>query len=210
LDPGHALAAGAGLKELLCRLVSVASAGILALMKPLLLLLACATAATATTISVLPVHEPLSMHGTDVDEGITETGEALQATVAARPMALTGAFPEVLVESIRSPHKLPTNNPNYKIEEVNLLVLCNIGITAELKEDGLHVKLNVAQLAVPEGVDLTARQVLKLAHVAIRRTLEEYQRPQTEPLRVHVAIEGVDDGTASLKDLDSTYTLDGE
>lgn len=182
----------------------------LRLVKPLLLLFALAAPVLATTISVVPIHEPLSMHGTDVDEGITETGEALQATVAARPMALTGAFPEVLVESIRMPHKLPTNNPNYKVEEVNLLVLCNIGLSAEMKEDGLHVKLNVSQLAVPEGVDLTARQVLKLAHVAIRRTLEEYQRPQTEPLQVRVAIEGVDDGTASLKDLDTTYKLGGE
>jgi hypothetical protein len=182
----------------------------LRLVNPLLLLFVLALPVMATTISVVQIHEPLSMHGTDADEGITETGEALQATVAARPMALTGAFPEVLVESIRMAHKLPTNNPNYKIEEVNLLVLCNIGISAEVKEDGLHVKLNVSQLAVPEGVDLTVRQVLKLAHVAIRRTLEEYQRPQTEPLQVHVAIEGVDDGTASLKDLDTTYTLGGE
>ncbi|MCW1883365.1 hypothetical protein OKA04_01400 [Luteolibacter flavescens] len=179
-------------------------------MKLLPILLALISPLAATTISVVPIHEPLSMHGTDVDEGITETGEALQATVAARPMALTGAFPEVLIESIRTPHKLPTNNPNYKVEEVNLLVLCNIGITAETKEDGLHVTMNVSQLAVPEGVDLTARQVLKLAMVAIRRTLEEYQRPQTQPLDVKVLIGGVDDGTASLKDLEATYRLGGE
>ncbi|HEY8961360.1 MAG TPA: hypothetical protein VIM57_04080, partial [Luteolibacter sp.] len=78
--------------------------------------------AQATTITVVPVFEPLSLHGTDVDEVIAETGEALQATVMPRPMALTGAFPEVLIESIRSPHKIPTNNPNYKTTEANLLV----------------------------------------------------------------------------------------
>ena len=80
------------------------------------------------------------------------------------------------------PHRLILDRTNWKIgrREVNLLVLCHIGISAEMKEDGLHVALNVSRLAVPEGVDLTARQVLKLAHVAIRRTLEEYQRPQTE------------------------------
>jgi hypothetical protein len=178
--------------------------------KPLFLLLALALPLLATTISVVPIHEPLSMHGTDVDEGITETGEALQATVAARPMALSGAFPEALIEAIRTPQKFPTNNPNYKVEEVNLLVLCNIGITAETKEDGLHVALNVSQLAVPEGVDLTARQVLKLALVAIRKTLEDYQHPQTDPLQVQVAIEGVSDDTASLKDLEMTYKLDSE
>ena len=165
---------------------------------------------SATTISVVPVFEPLSMHGTDVDDGITDTGEALQATVASRPMALTGAFPEILVESIRSPHKFPSNNPNYKVEEVNLLVLCNIAISSEMTEDGLKVRLNVAQLTIPEDVDLTARQVLKLAFVAIRKTLEDFQKPQSEPLKVNVLIEGVNDGTASLKDLDTNYTLGGE
>jgi hypothetical protein len=71
------------------------------------------------------------------------------------------------------------------------------------------VRLNIANLTVPEDVDLTARQVLKLALVAIRKTLEEYQKPQAEPLKVAVAIEGVNDGTASLKELDTTYTLGG-
>jgi len=179
-------------------------------MKLFLALLFLAHPLAATTISVIPVFEPLSMHGTDVDEGITDTGEALQATVASRPMALTGAFPEVLLEAIRSPHKFPSNNPNYKVEEVNLLVLCNITIAAENIDGTLKARLNVSGLTVPEGVDLTARQVLKLAMVAIRKTLEEYQRPQTEPLKVSVAIEGVDDGTASLKELDAEYTIGGE
>ena len=178
-------------------------------MKALLVLFALGLPLSATTISVVPVFEPLSMHGTDVDEGITDTGEALQATVASRPMALTGAFPEVLLEAIRTSHKFPSNNPNYKVEEVNLLVLCNIAIAAEVTEEGLKVRLNIANLTVPEDVDLTARQVLKLALVAIRKTLEEYQKPQTEPLKVFVAIEGVNDGTASLKELDTEYTLGG-
>lgn len=165
---------------------------------------------SATTISVVPVFEPLSMHGTDVDEAITDIGEALQATVSSRPMALTGAFPEVMIDAIRSPHKFPTNNPNYKVDEVNLLVLCNIGITGEMEEEGLRVRLNVAQLVIPDGIDLTARQALKLALIAIRKTLEGYQQPQAEPLVVNISIDGVDDGTASLKDLSNTYTLGGE
>ncbi|QJE97588.1 hypothetical protein [Luteolibacter luteus] len=166
---------------------------------------------SATTISVVPVFEPLSMHGTDVDDGITDTGEALQATVASRPMALTGAFPEILVESIRSPHKFPSNNPNYKVEEVNLLVLCNIPIAAEMTEEKvLKIRMNVSQLSIPEDVDLTVRQVLKLSLVAIRKTLDEFQKSQSEPQKVHVSIEGVDEGTASLKDLDTEYSLGGE
>jgi len=164
--------------------------------------------AQATTITVVPVFEPLSLHGTDVDEVIAETGEALQATVMPRPMALTGAFPEVLIESIRSPHKIPTNNPNYKTTEANLLVLCRIGLAAELIENGgLRVRLDISNLAIPQEVDLTTRQVLKLAIVAVRKTLEDYQKSQTASLNVELLIEGADEGKAPLRDLSAKFTV---
>lgn len=174
----------------------------------LLAVLACPLA--ATTISVVPIFEPISLHDTDVDEVITDTGEALQATVISRPMALTGAFPETLIESIRSPHRLPSNNPNYKVEEANLLVLCNIGIAAEVSDEGLKVKFDVAKLSIPDGVDLTVRQVLKLGIVAVRKTLEIYQAPQSDPLLVRIRIVGTDEGTVSLTDLDSEFELEGD
>lgn len=167
------------------------------------------TAARATTIMVVPVFEPLSLRGTDGDEAISDTGEALQACVMSRPMAMTGAFPEVLVDAIRSPHLIPTNNPNYKIQETNLLVLSNIGISGEMTPEGLTVRLDVAQLAIPPEVDLTARQILKLAIVALRKTLEEYQRPQSQPLAVTLVIEGADEAKAGLRDLGARFVIGG-
>ncbi len=177
-------------------------------MQSLLLALLLSTCLQATTISVVPIYEPLSLHGTDVDDITSDTGEVLQATVQPRPMALTGAFPEVLVESIRTPHPLPTNNPNYKVAEANLLVLCNVTIGAEMTDEGLLVKLDIANLDIPDEVDITSRQLLKITLVALQRTLEEYQRPQTEPLDVIVAIEGTSEKNASLKDLQITFVLD--
>lgn len=161
----------------------------------------------ATTIMVVPVFEPLSLHGTDGDEAISDTGEALQACVMSRPRALTGAFPEVLVESIRSPHLIPTNNPNYQVREVNLLVLANIGIRAEMATEGLTVTMDVSQLAIPPEVDLTARQILRLAIVALRKTLEEYQRPQPDPLAVTLVIEGADEAKAGLRELNASLVI---
>ena len=103
--------------------------------------------ASATTITIVPIFEPLSLHGTDGDDAVSEIGETLQASVMPRPMALTGAFPEVLIDAIRSPHLIPTNNPNYKVQEANLLVLCNIAINGEILDNVLTVKLDVSQLA---------------------------------------------------------------
>lgn len=168
------------------------------------------TAAVASTIMVVPIFEPLSLHGTDGDEAISEIGEALQASVMPRPMALTGAFPEVLVDAIRSPHLIPTNNPNYKVQEANLLVLCDVGISGEMEDDTLKVRLNVSQLTIPAEVDLTSRQILKLAIIALRKTLDEYQRPQTDPLEVSVIIEGAEEAKASLRELDCKFMIGEE
>lgn len=180
-------------------------------MKWLLQTLFCALLAVgpaeATTITVVPIYEPLSLHGTDGDEAIMDIGEALQASVMARPMALTGAFPEVLIDSIKSPHQIPTNNPNYKVTEANLLVLCKVDISGKMSQDGLLVTLDITNLEIPADVDLTSRQVLKLVLIAVRKTLEEYQRPQPQPLVVTVAIEGAVEGKAPLADLGAKFTL---
>lgn len=177
-------------------------------MKSILLALALSAGLNATTISIVPIHEPLSLHGTDVDDIISDTGEVLQATVLPRPMALSGAIPEVLVEAIRTPHPVPTNNPNYKVEEANLLVLCNVSINAESTDEGLLVRLNIAALDIPQEVDITSRQLLKITLVALQRTLEQYHRSQTEALNVIVAIEGTNEKNASLLDLQATFTLE--
>jgi hypothetical protein len=163
--------------------------------------------AMGTTIMVVPVFEPLSLHGTDGDEAISDTGEALQACVMSRPMAMTGAFPEVLVDAIRSPHAVPTNNPNYQVRETNLLQLCGIGISGEMTSDGLLVRLDVAKLAIPPEVDLTARQILKLAIVAVRKTLDAYQKHQTQVLAVKLVIEGADETRANLPDLGAHFEV---
>jgi hypothetical protein len=191
-----AIAAGMGQIIVMKILISIMLAGLLACLS-----------VSATTIMVVPVFEPLSLHGTDGDEAISDTGEALQACVMSRPMALTGAFPETLVDAIRSPHLIPTNNPNYKVQEANLLVLANIGIGAEMTPDGLVVRLDVSQLSIPPAVDLTARQILKLAIVALRKTLEEYQRPQTNPLAVSLVIEAADEAKAGLRDLNAKFVI---
>lgn len=168
------------------------------------------TTAWSTTIMVVPVFEPISLHGTDGDEVVTDVGDALRASVMSRPMALTGAFPEILVDAIRSPHLIPTNNPNYKVQEANLLVLCKIGINGEMIDNVLTVRLNIAELTIPTDVDLTTRQILNLAIVALRKTLDGYQRQQNQPLPVNLLIEGADEGKASLRDLATKFVIGGE
>jgi len=177
---------------------------------PILVLGLLATMGWASTITVVPIFEPISLHGTDGDDAVSEVGDALQASVMSRPMALTGAFPEVLVDAIRSPHLIPTNNLNYKVQEANLLVLCNVGISGEIIDNDLTVRLNVSELKIPEDIDLTTRQILNLAIIALRKTLDEYQRHQPQPLPVNLIIEGAEDAKASLRDLATKFVVGGE
>jgi hypothetical protein len=171
--------------------------------------LATAGLVSGTTLSVVPVFEPISLRGTDVDGGFTDIGEALQATVVSRPMALSGAFPETLVEAIRTSHRLPSNDPEYAPREANLLVLCRVTLAAEMVGRELHVGLDVSRMEVPEGVDLTDRQVVKLAIVAIRKTLEIYQSPQPEMLPVVFRVVGAPPDKASLAELGCSFEIAG-
>ena len=165
--------------------------------------------AMSTTIMVTPVFEPLSLHDTDGDEAISQSGEALQACVMSRPHAITGAVPEDLVHAIRSSHKIPTNNKNYQVQEANLMILTGVTILAHMQDHTLHIRLNVANMNIPTEVDLTSRQVLNLTILAIRKTLEIYQLQQGSPLPVNLAIEGTNELNAGLVDLNSKFTING-
>jgi len=178
-------------------------------MKLSAILLCLCSPAFATTLSLVSVFEPISLHGTDVDDAVSSSGKTLQAAVVARPMVLSGALPETLVEAVRTPHAMPSNDPNYVVEEVNLLELCRIGVAAEVDESWLEVSLNVSKVAIPGDLRLTVRQVLELGFQAIRSTLELYQKPQHESLRVRFRVVGTDEGTASLTDLAVEFELEG-
>lgn len=176
-------------------------------MKSILLSLLLASPCFATTISIVPIYEPLTLHGSDTADIITDIGEALQATVMSRPMAITGAIPEALVEAMRTPHPIPTNAPNYKVKEANLLILCNLTLEAEMTPEGMTVTLDVSKLAIPEDVDMTARQLIRITFAALQKTLEVHQQQQLAPLHVDIKITGTDEKTASLKELEATFIV---
>jgi hypothetical protein len=176
-------------------------------MKPLLIALFVSSNLMATTISVVPIYEPLSLYGTDTGDIIVDIGEALQAAVMPRPMAITGAIPEALVEAIRTPHPIPTNADNYKVKEANLLILCNLTMAAEMTEDGMTVNLDVSKIEIPAEIDITARQLIRITFAALQKTLEAYQQQQTEPLHVGIKITGTTEKNVTLKDLEATFIV---
>ena len=161
----------------------------------------------ASTIEVIRLHQPLSLHGTDGVGEHEEVDELLQASVMAAPYALSGAIPESLVTAVAEPHRIPTNNPGYKVEEANLVILAGLTLDANLEDAKLLIHIDVSGLNIPEGVDLTSRQILKMTILAIERTLEGYYSHGEDSLFCELSITGTTEKNASLRDLDQKFTI---
>lgn len=175
--------------------------------KILTLISVSASLASATTLEVLRVYQPLSLHGTDVDSEFQE--EALQAQVFSRPMVLSGAMPENLVTAIAIPHRMPAIF-NYEVKECNLLTLFQVEVAGEMDDSGeLKVVFNLAQMKVPKDVELSIRSVLKLSIKALKRTLGDYHHPENKPLKVKMVIEGTTEKNSSLRDLSGGFLVTG-
>lgn len=180
-------------------------------MKRLLIFLASMQLASATVIDVVTVYQALSLHGSDVDDEVdADSGESLQAAVMPIPMALSGEFPEAIVRAVTLPLRLTSNNTNYKIPEVNLCQLCGIKIETDSDaQNEVKIQIDISALAIPEEVDLTARQVIKLISSAIRRSVTEYNKSQKNPLSVNITITGTVASNATLRDLSCDYIVPG-
>jgi hypothetical protein len=107
------------------------------------------------------------------------------------------------------PHELPSNDPGYDVPEANLLVLCRIGVAAEVVDRELRVTFDVGTLEVPATLGLSGEQALKLAIAAVRRTLETYQKDQPHRLAVKIAIRGAEPPREELGKLACEFGIDG-
>lgn len=163
----------------------------------------------AVTVEVVNLHQPLSFHYTDGIGEELKGEDPIQAGVMARPYAITGAMPEDLVKAIAEPHKIPANAKAYDVEDANLLNLCKVGLSVERKSGKLLVRLDVSKFEMPEDLDLTARQVVKLSILAIERTLKDYFKKmiEEEAFEVSIGVNGTNEGNASLKDLAVRFKL---
>jgi hypothetical protein len=161
------------------------------------------------TIEVVRLYQPLSLHGTDAAGDNETLEEVVQAAVMSRPMAVAGAIPEDLVKAVAEPCKIMSNSPAYTLDEANLLILCRIGLTVDIVEERLVVRINVSKLAIPEDIDLSSRQILRLTITAVRKTLEHYYAQIDEALEWEIVITGTGEKNASLKDLGRRYKFGG-
>jgi hypothetical protein len=161
------------------------------------------TLAFAVTVEVVKLYQPLSFHNTDGAGDEAEGGEPIQAAVMARPYAITGAIPEDLVKAVAAPYQIASNATGYDVKDANLLNLCKVTMSVEMKGAKLLVRFNVSNLEIPEDLDLVARHVVRLSIAAIRRTLRDYFKgiEDEEAFQVSIAVTGTNEGNATLKDL---------
>lgn len=173
--------------------------------KCLFLILFVVVFAKGTTLDVVNIFQPLSLHGTDAaGEGLSEDAE--QAAIFSRPMALSGAFPEVLVQSVARPFHME-GSPHYKVEECNLFVLCDIGITVKLEDELLLVTLDVEKMSIPKEIKLTGRAIVNLCVKAVQKTLWAYPMAEDESLKCKIVIVGTGENNKGLSSAGKEFAL---
>ncbi|HJM64290.1 MAG: hypothetical protein QF405_02715 [Roseibacillus sp.] len=165
---------------------------------------------SAVTVEVVNLYQPLSLHNTDgIGEDLGEN-DPIQAAVMSRPCAVGGAMPEDLVKAVATPHRIASDGQAYDVKDANLLNLCKITLSAEMKKTRLLVRLDVSKFELPEELDLTVRQVVALSILAIERTLKDYFRNnKNEALGVSIGVKGTNEGNETLKDLAKRFNLGG-
>lgn len=173
--------------------------------KFILLLLCVASFAKAVTLDVVNIYQPLSLHGTDAaEEG--QNKDVMQAAIFSRPMALSGAFPEILVQSVARPFHME-GSESYKVKECNLFALSGIGITAVMEEKDLLITLDVEKMDISKEVRLTARVIMHLCVKAVQKTLWAYPMAEGESLKCKIVITGTTEKNKGLMSLGKEFTL---
>jgi hypothetical protein len=104
---------------------------------------------------------------------------------------------------VAAPYQIASNATGYDVKDANLLNLCKVTMSVEMKGAKLLVRFDVSNLEIPEDLDLVARHVVRLSIVAIRRTLRDYFKgiEDEEAFQVSIAVTGTNEGNATLKDL---------
>ncbi|YCM45644.1 hypothetical protein V2O64_06385 [Verrucomicrobiaceae bacterium 227] len=155
------------------------------------------------TLEVCQIHQPLSLHGTDV---VTEfQGIQIQAGIFSSPAVLSGAMPESLIGAVAAPHRFAPSE-HFKVPESNLLVLCGISLSADEVDGEVVAIFDLSKLAMPEEVELSVHTVLKLSIEALKKTLKSYQDPENDAMKVRIEIRGTKEGTASLRSLSERFS----
>lgn len=166
----------------------------------------------ATTMEVMSIFQPLSLHGTDGAHEIQGIKEPLQAGVFARPIVMSGAVPEELIGVISRSHQIESFSPLYEVKEANLIPISGLKIKADLEENKTHaivVSLDFAQFKLPAEIELSPRQLVKMVKISIHKTLESYLRGSDEGLKCQYRFINLPEGLETLKDLEEKILVRG-
>ncbi len=165
----------------------------------------------SVTKEVVTVFQPVSYHDTDSATEYGVRGDLVQAAVTSRPLVLSGAFPEDLVKAVAMPFQFDTNNPTYEVEEANLLVLCGLKLEVSREGEDLDVVVDCSEFAIPELVELEAKQILEMLIESIRRTVRVYyQIGAHETFMCRLTLAGLEEENRALTELATEFSVGPE
>lgn len=127
--------------------------------------------------SLMQVHQPTSLLGTEMDGDPLGSGESIAATIVSRPVLVGGAFPESPVHAISLPHRIAGAGKNFP-NESNLIVLVGGKVYAEYGDKEHRIIADFSKAKVPENLGVTLVQVMKITSLCLHKTLgTEHEKP---------------------------------
>ncbi|MFC4994610.1 hypothetical protein [Rubritalea tangerina] len=143
------------------------------LSKVFILLALIAGFASGSTKSVYRVWQPLSLHGTDITSVMGKESGVDYTVLMSRPVVLSGALPEDLINAVALSHKLASIG-GYDEPEANLIVLAKLKLAAVYGDQGLLVTVDVTNAEVPKELEVSLSDVVKLSVAALKKTIQDY------------------------------------
>lgn len=121
---------------------------------------------------IVPIFQPLSLLGTELEAYPLGQEEGICADVMATPAIVSSAYPEAIVQAIALPHRF-YQAPEGFPDESNLLVLTGARLVAAWGEERHSVTIDFSQVSLGEKLGVTLDQLCRLTVLCLSKSLRQ-------------------------------------
>jgi len=121
---------------------------------------------------IVPIFQPLSLLGTELEAYPLGQDEGICADVMATPAIVSSAYPEAIVQAIALPHRF-YHAPEGFPDESNLLVLAGARLEAAWGEERHSVTIDFSQASLEDRLGVTLDQLCRLTILCLSKSLRQ-------------------------------------
>jgi hypothetical protein len=132
---------------------------------------------------IVPIFQPLSLLGTELEAYPLGQEEGICADVMATPAIVSSAYPEAIVQAIGLPHRFYQAPEGFPAES-NLLVLTGARLDAAWGEERHAVTIDFSQVSLGGNLGVTLDQLCRLTVLCLSKSLRQGYS-DSKPIDLH-------------------------